>query len=318
MGMLQKSESCVEFVLIAEAGVLEAQALLLCESIRSFAGSYSLCPITVISPRSARRPSFSTLRKLDQLHAEYLPIEIDSCCPEYGTSYRVHSVAHIARRSGPPVIIQLDSDTIFLAEPDFSLGESHAAARPVDVKGMCTTGFGDPFDNYWRELCALVGVNYEQVPIVQTTVDCQTVRASYNGGLIAAQRACGLFEHTEDVFKRLVAAGLKPWTADGLTMKTGTGVLGGAATAYWGTSQAAFSLAAVAGNLAVRLLPGTHNFPLHCLGQMTMSIPRPLVHIHYHWLFSAGAGDANPVFDGKLDLPAETAEWLKARLPLSP
>jgi hypothetical protein len=78
-------------------------------------------------------------------------------------------------------------------------------------------------------------------------------------------RACGIFEHTEDVFKRLVAAGLKPWTADGLTMKTGTGVLGGAATAYWGTNQAAFSLAAVAGNLAVRLLPGTHNFPLHCL-----------------------------------------------------
>jgi hypothetical protein len=316
--MLNKSDDCVEFVVIAEAGILEAQALLLCESIRIFAGAYSRSPITVVSPRSCRRPSLSMLRKLEELRAEYLPIEIDSCCPEYGTSYRVHSVAHIARRSGPQAIVQLDSDTIFLSEPDFSLTESHAAARPVDVKGMCTTGPGDPFDNYWRELCGLVGVDYEQVSIVETTVDCQAVRASYNGGLIAAQRDCGIFERTENIFKRLVAAGLKPWPANSPTLNTGTGVLGGAATAYWGTSQAAFSLAAVAGNHSVRLLPATHNFPLNCLSQMTASIPAQLVHVHYHWLFSAGAGDANPILDGTLRLPAGTAEWLKARLPLSP
>jgi hypothetical protein len=315
-GTLKKAENCVEFVLIAEAGILEAQALLLCESIRCFSGAYSRSSITVISPRRARRPSFSTLRKLDQLQAEYLPIEIDSCCPEYGPSYRVHSAAHVARRSGPPIIVQLDSDTIFISEPDFSLTESDAAARPVDVKGMCTTGSGDPFDAYWTKLCALVGINYEQVPIVETTVGCQAVRASYNGGLVAVQRACGILERTEDIFVRLVAAGLKPWAAGGPTIRTGTGVLSGAATAYWGTSQAAFSMAAVAGNHSVRLLPGTHNFPLHCLDQMTTSVPARLVHLHYHWLFSAEAGDANPILDRKVDLPAGTIEWLKARLPL--
>ena len=314
--MLKESENNVEFVLIAEAGILEAQALLLCESIRSFAGAYSQFPITVISPRSSRRPSFSTLRKLDRLQAEYLPIEVESCCPEYGTSYRVHSLAHVARRSGPPVIVQLDSDTIFLSEPDFSLTDSHAAARPVDVKGMCTTGPADPFDNFWRELCALMGVNYEQLSIVETTVDCQRVRASYNGGLIAAQRACGIFERTEEIFSRLVTAGLKPWTAGGPTIWTGTGILSGAATAYWGTSQAAFSLAAVAGNHAVELLPATYNFPLHCLDQMTTSIPWPLIHVHYHWLFSAEACDANPMLNEKLNLSVEAAEWLRARLPL--
>jgi hypothetical protein len=312
------AEKCVEFVLIAEAGILEAQALLLCESIRCFAGAYSRSPITVVSPRSARRPSSSTLRKLDRLQAEYLPIEIDSCCPEYGTSYRVHSAAHIERRSGPPVIVQLDSDTMFLAEPELSLTGSDAAARPVDVKGMCTIGPGDPFDNYWRELCALVGVDYEQVPIIETIIGGQAVRACYNGGFYAARRACGIFERTEDIFRRLVAAGLKPWTADGPTVRTGTGVLRGAATAYWGTSQAAFSLAAVAGCHLVRLLPDTYNIPLHLIDHLTMPDPAPLVHVHYHWLFTAGASDANPIVDRKLDVPAGIAEWLKARLPLNP
>lgn len=305
-----------EFVLIAESGVLELQALLLCESIRRFAGTHARSPITVVSPRSARRPSPATLRALVQLDAEYLPIEIDSCCPAYGTSFRVHAAAHVERRPGPPTVVQLDSDTIFLAEPDFGLTGSDAAARPVDVKGMCTTGAGDPFDPWWRRLCAMLGIDYEQVPMITTTVDRQTIRASYNGGLVATRRACGLFQRTENVFRRLAAAGMRPWP-DGPTVRTATGVLSGAATAYWGTSQAAFSIAAVAGGHRVRLLPETYNFPLHLVAEMSTPIPPSLVHLHYHWLFSADATDANPIAR-KFKLPAEVAEWLATRLPLDP
>jgi hypothetical protein len=314
--MPSTSKDHAEFVLIAEAGILEAQALLLCESIRRFTGAYSQSAITVVSPRRARRPSLATLRRLEQLQAEYLPIEIDGCCPEYGPSYRVHTLAHVERRPGPPIIIQLDSDTLFVAEPDFSLNGSAAAARPVDVQGMCTTGPGDSFDDYWRRLCALVGVDYEAVPIVETTIGHQAVRASYNAGLIAAQRACGLFQRTEDIFNRLVAEGMKPWTADGPIISTGTGIISGAATAYWGTSQAAFSLAAVAGHHTVRLLPATHNFPLHLPDSLAAPIPKPLIHIHYHGLFSADSADANPILSEKLKLPADVTEWLEARLPL--
>jgi hypothetical protein len=308
-------DSSVEFVLVAEAGILEAQALLLCETIRCFAGAYARSPITVVSPRRARRPSASTLRKLDQLQAEYLPIEIESCCPSYGTSYRVHAVTHVERRPGPPVIVQLDSDTIFVAEPDFSLDECDAAARPVDVKGMCTTGPQDPFDNYWRRFCALVNVDYERLPLIQTTVDRQRVQASYNGGLLVARRSSGIFERTDSFLRQSIAVGLKPWLGESPTFSTGTGTLRGAATAYWGTSQAAFSLAAVAGKHSVRLLPETHNVPLHVLDRMASPIPAPVVHLHYHGVFSPDS--YNPTATERLRLPAETEEWLKARLPLA-
>ena len=311
-----ESENDVEFVLIAEAGILEAQALLLCESIRCFAGSYSRSRITAVSPRSSRRPSPSTIDRFGQLGVDYLPIEVDSCCPQYGTSYRIHSLAHAERRSGPPVIIQLDSDAIFIAEPDFSLGTCSAAARPVDSKGMCTTGPGDPFDAYWRQLCALAGVDYEHLPIVRTSVDGLAVRASYNGGLIAAKRTSGLFQRTEDIFRKLVAANMKPWAGAEPTYSTGTGILQGGATAFWGTSQAAFSLAATAGNHSVRLLPATHNFPLHNFNPATAPDPARLVHIHYHGLFNEESAAANPLLDGTLALPAGIAEWLEARLPL--
>src|SRR6202165_524229 len=150
----------IEFVLIAESGILESQALLLCASIRQFGGVVSTAPITVVSPRKSRRPSFATPRHLDSLQAEYLALDIDSACPEYGPSFRVHAAAHVARRSGPPIVVQLDSDTVFIGEPVLLVHDGPAAARPVDVKGMCTTGPENEFDGYWRALCALVGVDY--------------------------------------------------------------------------------------------------------------------------------------------------------------
>src|SRR5437868_827653 len=98
--MHDAATSGVEFVLIAESGILELQALLLCESIRRFAGVHSRSPITVVSPRAARRPSPATIRALGRLDAEYLPLGIDSCCPDYGTSFRMHAAAHVERQPG--------------------------------------------------------------------------------------------------------------------------------------------------------------------------------------------------------------------------
>lgn len=317
MSATTRSEQSVEFVLIAEAGILAAQAVLLCESIRRFAGAWSRSPITVISPRHDRRPSSSVARELEKLDAEYLPIEIDSCCPEYGTSYRVHAAAFVERRPGPPLIAQLDSDTVFVGEPDLILTDHQAAARPVDVKGMCTSRQGDRFDAYWRALCALAGIQLEQLPMIETTVDRQAVRASYNGGLLVAERAAGIFSRTEDIFRRLVAARLMPWGADGPAIMTGTGLLRGAATAYWGSSQAAFSLAVAAGGHALSPLPPTHNFPLHLLHRFSHAIASPLVHLHYHGLFASPSESLDQALGTELDLPAAVREWLAARLPLA-
>jgi hypothetical protein len=210
--------------------------------------------------------------------------------------------------------VQVDSDTVFLQDPDFSLNGVDAAARPVDVKGMCTSGPGDPFDPYWRSLCRLCEVEYEQLPMVKTTVDRQVVRASYNGGLVAARRATGIFERTEEFFNRVVAAKLKPWGTD-QRVKSGAGLVGTAGGAYWGTSQAALSLAITASGASVQLFPETYNIPLHLTSPAGFS-EGPPIHVHYHWIGSAGEIDGNPMLDGRLHLPSETVDWLRERLPL--
>ena len=307
----------VEFALLAESGVLERQAVLLCKSIRRFGGELSSSAVTVVSPRRDRRPCRLTLAALDRLGAEYLPLDLDSACPEYGPSFKVHALSHIARRSGPPILVQIDSDTLFVGEPTSLLGIDAAAARPVDVRGMCTAGCGDAFEDYWRAASRCVGVDFERLPIVRTTVDRALVRASYNGGLFAARRTSGIFERTEAIFRDLTAANLKPWGAQVFTLQTGSAMVGELGSALWGTSQAALSLAAAAGGHEVALLPGSYNFPLHLIDDIVTEVPTPLVHIHYHWLASSGAGEANAIMDKRLRLSEDVIEWLRGRLPLA-
>lgn len=306
----------VQFFCLAEAGILAAQALLLCESIRAFGGAYAACPITAVSPRVERRPSRETVRKLAQMDAEYIDLDFQSPSPSYGPSFRIYAAAHIESISGPPTLVQLDSDTLFVAPPELSLENKEAWARPVDGKGMCTTGESDAFDPFWRELSRICCVDYEKIPHVETTIGRTRVRASYNGGFIAVRRTEGLFSLTLEFFERLVRAGMRPWAGTGIRVNSGIGLVDVEGSEYWGTSQAAFSLAAVAKGTEVRVLPRSHNIPLH-LFDLIEPFELPPVHFHYHGMFTAGEQSANPLFDGRVSLPDDTVAWLRERLPLS-
>lgn len=304
-----------EFFLIAERGILEPQAVLLCKSIRRFAGAYAKSAISVVSPRRNARPCRTTVKQLAALDADYVELDLSSPCPAYGPSFKVLAAAHMEDRGRAPVLVQLDSDTLFVREPDFSLPAAHVGARPVDVKGMSTEGHGDAFDPYWRGLCELCDVDYESLPWVVTTVDGKKVRANYNGGLTAARRACGIFQQTREFLLRLVAAERKPWANSGLLVKSGTGLVNREGSEYWGTSQAALSLAITARHGIVEILSNLYNVPVHSFASMPPLDGVP-VHIHYHWLLSERECDDNPMFDGRLALPPEIAEWIRSESPL--
>ncbi len=308
------SSTDIEFFLIAEKGDLELQAALLCESIRMFTGCCRFASITVVSPRRHLRPSSATWRKLELLGVEYLELDLQSRCAAYGPSFKVQVAAYLERRAGPPVLVQLDSDTLFVGEPDLSPHEQAAAARPVDVKGMCTAGTGDAFDPYWQQLCRVCGVNYEALPLIETTVDRVTVRASFNGGLVAVPRASRIFAQTEMFFDRGVEAGLKPWAERG-SIYTGAGEVPAEGGEYWGSSQAALSLAIAHSGGRARILPASHNVPLHFFDSLAMPQQAP-VHLHYHWLLSGGEHSGDALFDPRLMLAHHTVEWLRRRVPL--
>lgn len=305
--------SNVTFAFIAEAGSLEQQARLLVASIRRFAGRHGDARIVVISPRADRRPSDVAIRAFAKADVEYVETDVKSVVPEYGTSYRVHVAATIERQCDSTLVF-LDSDIFFAGEPDLGVGDFSAAARPVDVKGMCSMGATDPCDTYWRELCAVSGVDYDRIPVLTTTVDRTSVKASYNGGFVVVRAGDAVLQHTEEFFIRSVEAGLMPWH-DGMEVRAAHGLVTGKGARFWGSSQACLSLAAWGRGRGVRVLPPSHNFPINNDGYVTeRGMSEPIVAAHYHHLFGP---DGDAALHRRLNVPPSCLQWLEESLPLA-
>ena len=308
----------VTFVLCIENNAIRAQALLLCESIRRFAGRHRDAPIVAVSPRPGKGVTGETLRRLEALGVDYVEEPLNLACPEYGSANRVFAAAWAEAHARSEWVVVLDSDTVFLGEPELP-AEADVAVRPVDVKGSASAGPGDPFEDYWQRLAALEGVPLDTLPFVSTTVCGSRVRASYNGGLVAVRRERGILGAWADLFARSVAAGLRPWRGHGLDVYASTGLVGPAASEYWGSNQAAAAVAIWSRTRRVVHFPEAYNVPLHLVLERPdlRARPRgPLVHVHYHWLFAEPHPAAALAALRDMGAGPDRLRWLDERLPL--
>ena len=306
----------VGFVACIEGGVLEAQALLLFESIRLYGGRFGGAAAYALSPRPGHAISGRARKRLDELGVHYIDAVLNTECQEYGSANRVAAAAYVEEASEHEFLVVLDSDTLFLREPEEVLlpPTVDVAIRPVDLKGMCTAGPGDPFDAYWRDLCQCCGVDYEQIPWGESFVDRQRVKACYNAGLVVARREAGLMRRWADFFFASVRRGLTPYP-ESRGLRAGAGWVKPGAGRLWGSNQAALSVAIWAGTRRVQLLPPTYNYPLHLHGQIDPAVARAalprLAHVHYHWLLEEEPS-ANPLFGEPASLEPGQREWLRS------
>jgi hypothetical protein len=311
----------VGFVACIEGGVLEAQALLLFESIRRYTGRFKDCSLYALSPRTGHEISTSARRRLDELEVDYCDAVLNTESPEYGSANRVAAAAHVEDTRRHEILVILDSDTLFLGEPSELLLPPHVdvAVRPVDVKGMSTSGPADPFDAYWRDLCRCCDVDYDDVPWSRSFVDDRPIKANYNGGLVVARGGLGVLRRWADFFFGSVREGLRPHP-DGPSFRAGAGWVEPAVGRLWGSNQAALALAIWSTSRRVLELPPTYNYPLHLHDQIDPAVARAvfpqLLHVHYHWLFAADAIAGNPLFLPSGPLSADQRDWLGAAVPL--
>lgn len=308
-------------MLCIENNETRGQALLLIESLRQLGGRFASSPIFAVAPRQGLGVDAATRTRLEALEATYHEEPLNTVCPEYGSANPVYAAAWAASSCRAETLFVLDSDTLFLGEPE-SLGEDwDLAVRPVDVKGATSEGKGDPFESYWAAVCGLAGISVEALPFVETVLDRRRVRASYNGGYAVVRRSSGILERAADLFTRSVLADLRPYKGvSGHRVFASTGYVLPRASEYWGSNQAALAIAAWSIPGRVRLLDRRFNVPLHELSDAARwsaewADLRPL-HLHYHWLLRAGHRDLAFATLAKLGVAADQLEWIRARASL--
>jgi len=312
----------VGFVACIEGGVLEAQALLLFESIRLYTGRFRNCSLYALSPRAGYEISTQARRRLDDLEVHYLDTVLNTECPEYGSANRVAAAAHIEGIYSHNILVILDSDTLFLGEPSkFILPpDIDAAVRPVDAKGISTAGTNDPFDAYWRNLCNCCDVDYDEITWSESFIDHKRIKANYNGGLVVVRSELGIMRRWADFFFKSIRQGIRP-PSDDYSFRAGAGWVEQAASRLWGSNQAALSLAIWSTTRQVKELPPTYNYPLHLHDHVDRAVAKSvfpkLLHLHYHWLFAEDALSTNPLFLRGGPLSVDQRNWLRSATPLS-
>jgi len=275
---------CILFC--AEANQMDPQSQLLCESIRRFCGKYSGAEIIAVSPRPDLTLSESSQSRLREMGVEYVVEDLNKTGSTYGAINRVVASSWVEQNTSREYILALDSDMIFIDEPRFMTAD--VGMRPVDMKGATSSGANDPQDKYWSGMCDIAGINLDRLPMIMTTVDCQRIRAAYNGGFCIAKKDVGIFQKTQSVLFDSFRADLRPFGGRGLNINASTGPVGVVASEFWTSAQAAMSVSIWSLTDDVHVYDERYNVPLNCLSVIDVSWSddpyfRPIL-LHYHHL----------------------------------
>src|SRR4051812_14582048 len=120
------------FLACIERGPLEGQAVLLCRSIRRYAGRFRDAPIYAFQPRAGHDIAPATLRTLNELGVVHRGEILNRSFADYPAGNKVFACAYAEESLDHEILVFLDSDTIVTGEPEeFDLApELDAAVRP--------------------------------------------------------------------------------------------------------------------------------------------------------------------------------------------
>lgn len=311
------SEREIAFLICVEANRLEPQARLLCESIRTFGGRYRHAPIVAVSPRRHLALEPESRARLEALDVTYVASSLNDSGSTYGTINRIVAGAWAETALTQPYLVLLDTDTVFVDEPEFVRAD--VGVRPVDMKGSASSGADDPLDAYWALLCAFGGIHLSRLPMFATTMDRVPIRASYNGGLTVVRRNLGILRKTREIFFASFAENLRPLAGGQLNVLASTGSVGLEASEWWGSSQAAMSIAIWSRTSDVRVFDDQYNIPLHILADPGRAWPmsagfKPVL-LHYHYLAEVRYQEQFRQVLRRIGCSPDVLEWIEDRLP---
>lgn len=298
----------VAFIACVEPGVLEDQTILLCRSIRRYAGRFSDAPIYTFQPRRGPAIEARTLSVFRQLAITHVSELLNSEFHDYPVGNKVFVCARAEELLTEDVLIFLDSDTVLTGEPgDLDLsGNVDAAVRPADSL-LNSTGPGHRNDDYWERVWHHFGL--ANPPFVETELG-RRVRAYFSSGLIAVRRAAGLFSQWKADFLKLVDLRFFPDPR----------LVGEAAGGIRRADEISLAVTLVRSFNRLRLLDGRYNYLIYRRPRLqepwSNAQFEDLIHVHYRYWFNMPG--FLRLIRPSLDPSGEIFKWLEGHLPLEP
>lgn len=291
----------ITFVCCVESGLLENQTVRMIESLRRWGGRLRESPIFAVTPRMGPPLSRQTHRAFERLGVEYLRFQAESRYPWLGFLNKPYALVAVQERSTSECIGWLDSDLLFLGEPEELIlkeGEDFVACAPD--RNIGTTGPEDPFEPYWKAICQVVGLDIEDLPWITTEMEGKRIRLYWNSGVFVYRRHTGFAHPYLQTCLQLLDSRLANHNSK-----------------IFFTDQVALGLAMVKLGLSWRALSYSHNYQSGSLKPEQWGISeklKPVRILHHH---DAMLPDFFSEFVNILRAPyPDVAEWISSLEPL--
>jgi len=194
------------FAIFAESAEQLDHAILLAESIRTFAGRYRDNPVWVYVPAQGIELSADLEVRLKEQGVELGRSSAPDEALWFYYARKVFAAAQAEARAEERgrILAWLDEDTIVLREPGaFALGSEIALAyRPVMHKNIGSL-YSEPVDDFWGRVYRRLAVSDAALFPMITPADGDTIRPYFNAGLLVVRPERGILRRWAGDFRKL-------------------------------------------------------------------------------------------------------------------
>lgn len=169
--------TCVEF------GPLEAQVLMLAESLRAFGGIWKNVDFVAVKPRRGPGISSRTLREFRRLGVEFIDEKFNVALAWWNNANKSSVMAQLETRVSSPYITWMDGDMIILQELDDLLPPVGADFIARAGEGYLGSDGKDENARYWSKLCGWIGIDFETFGLIFSSPEHRQIRAYWQSGL---------------------------------------------------------------------------------------------------------------------------------------
>jgi len=168
----------------------ETDAMLLADSIRTFAGSLSRSPILFLTPECRNQLSTAARERLNSLNVMVIPFKVDSETLRFPLACDVFAAAaaESAVYSQTDLLAWLGTNTVVLQEPEAFLlpKEKNLGYRPVHhtLVGSC---YDKAVDEFWTLVYHYCKVTQDRIFPMETHIDGTKIRPYFNAGMLVTR-----------------------------------------------------------------------------------------------------------------------------------
>jgi hypothetical protein len=238
----------------------EAQACILVESIREYAGRHSDAVIWVFVPRGIHQLSRQGKEAFDRLGASPIEFEIDPAFQGIPFASKVAAAAQAESMitADDQQLAWLDPDTIFFQEPEELLLQSGKVlgCRPVDHL-LIGSPAAEPVDAFWLGVYRICEVDPGRLFTMATSADQIQIRPYLNAGCLVVRPEIGLLRRWRACFSQALASAVfEPYFEQDILYRI-----------FLHQAILAGAILSKAREVQIHILPHLVNYPMHMHAQ---------------------------------------------------